>query len=163
MMDNIIWVGIIADIGPKTSDTKIVVSNCYNVGTLEYQGKEVRVGGICGFTSRVTKQNLSITNSYNAGGHSGTGVWHIGAIIGTHGYGASNVAETVQNCYGINNMTYLYQGDSNSTEGIVPEDTLRTYAERLGDKFMPDEKNEDETWKYNNGYPILKWELDFIH
>ncbi len=29
----------------------------------------------------------------------------------------------------------------------------------LGDAFMQDVKNEDGTWKYNNGYPILKWQI----
>ena len=34
------------------------------------------------------------------------------------------------------------------------------YAEILGESYTNDEKNKDETWKYNNGYPILKWQLE---
>ena len=33
------------------------------------------------------------------------------------------------------------------------------YAETLGEEFTNDEQNEDKEWKYNNGYPILKWQL----
>ena len=38
------------------------------------------------------------------------------------------------------------------------------YAGILGEEFTNDvpndEENEDKEWKYNNGYPILKWQLE---
>ncbi len=34
---------------------------------------------------------------------------------------------------------------------------LKTYATTLGDEFTDDVQNEDGTWKYNEGYLILKW------
>ena len=36
---------------------------------------------------------------------------------------------------------------------------LLGYASILGDAFAEDTQNEDGTWKYNSGYPVLKWQI----
>ena len=35
-----------------------------------------------------------------------------------------------------------------------------SFVVEVGDVFMQDVKREDGTWKYNNGYPILKWQVN---
>lgn len=49
----------------------------------------------------------------------------------------------------------------------MSDTTLKGYSKELGNEFIEDEKvkiideetgEEKEVWKYNNGYPILKWQ-----
>ena len=64
--------------------------------------------------------------------------------------------------YGIGDM------NSNLQANGVNSNILQGYATTLGDTFTNDIKEkvldettgtEKEVWKYNNGYPILKWQL----
>lgn len=63
----------------------------------------------------------------------------------------------IENCHCTTDTAYLYQG---STANRVPADTIKTYASLLGEAFTDDVQKPDGTWKYNNGYPILKWQLN---
>ena len=76
---------------------------------------------------------VTITNCYN-----------IGTIKGTQ-----NVGEIVG---GNNSNSYIKINNSyTKTQSIT--------ATVLGDAYTSDIKKEDGTWKYNNGYPILKWQI----
>lgn len=37
---------------------------------------------------------------------------------------------------------------------------INTLASTIGIEWLDDSKNEKEEWKYNNGYPILKWQMN---
>ena len=37
-----------------------------------------------------------------------------------------------------------------STEGCIEKEKIKTYASKLGEKFISDIQNTDGTWKYNN-------------
>lgn len=43
----------------------------------------------------------------------------------------------------------------------TPKTTTQFYslANTMGTNWVDDIKNEEGTWKYNNGYPILKWKV----
>ena len=52
---------------------------------------------------------------------------------------------------------------SSSITGVkmISSQSLQSYATTLGtENWINDVKNEDGSWKYNNGYPILKWQLE---
>lgn len=59
----------------------------------------------------------------------------------------------IQNCYILENTT----DDANKTGTIT-----QFNASNMGENFADDELLEGSTdeYKYNNGYPILKWQLE---
>ena len=96
-------------------------------------------------------------------GSGNNGVW-IGGICGRNGTSNGSPKGIVENSYCLNNVSYSYaywNGSTNTTttSGKVPDTTLKGYASTLGEAFTNDVQNPDGTWKYNNGYPILKWQL----
>lgn len=50
------------------------------------------------------------------------------------------------------------QDINNYTTNATAE--LLNKGEFSNDVWTDDVQNDDGTWKYNNGYPILKWQLD---
>ncbi len=141
------------------SDNEATIANCYNIGKIEgYNGSQNLVGGLIGRTFAT-----SIINSYNIGQIIGTcsnsSNNKVRGIVGENFYIVGEM--TLKNTYCINNISYSYNRIANSyTTGIVSEATLKSYATKLGDAYTNDIKNDDGTWKYNNGYPILKWQLE---
>ena len=59
----------------------------------------------------------------------------------------------IENCYILENTT----DDANKTGTIT-----QFNASNMGENFVDDELVEGSTdeYKYNNGYPILKWQLE---
>lgn len=120
-----------------------VIRDCYNtgkiVGTNIYNG---RIGGIIGIGWPSNgAENVNISNCYNIGEISKY-AWS-GGIIGYQGCTA-----TYSNCYFDNSFA---QGATTGIEAVDAE-TLKTYANILGEYFTNDSKN------INNGYPILKFQ-----
>ena len=53
-----------------------------------------------------------------------------------------------------------YQSSSVNNCANLTNEILKTYASRLGDKFTNDVKDEEGKWRFNDGFPILKWQLE---
>lgn len=143
-------------------DAKIIA--CFNSG--EIYNENHGAGGICCYHSGGV-----ILNCYNTGTIYGLTV--AGGINGNTGYSGYQTAYT-RNCYNIgsvngNNYVGNITGEA-SIEGGIGEDIncysqdvtveLLNSGEFSENAWTSDVKNEDETWKYNNGYPILKWQLN---
>lgn len=135
------------------------VLNCYNHGSVSAKGGVVYIGGISGegYTNTTTK--LQISNSYNIGTVTANGnSTRIGGIVGQNGRRADLLAGAISNCYCTTTTTYSYyywngsNDNSTSTTGRISADTLKNYANVLGESF------ENDTTNSNNGYPILKWQ-----
>ena len=79
----------------------------------------------------------------------------IGGVTGTVGYD-NNTVGTVSNSYCITNTAYSYWRamSSTSTDGRVSAEVLKTYASQLGEAYTNDSTN------INNGYPVLKWQVE---
>ena len=92
----------------------------------------VQVGGIAGIAHIEFNNNLILTNCYNIGEINGNR--YVEELIGYLGSKGK-----INNCY-------------TKSQTII--------ASQLGNTFTNDIQNKDGTWKYNNGYPILKWELE---
>ena len=145
------------------------IENCYNLG--EVRGGH-QIGGITGLCQ------YKIINSYNCGTVYGTSTGSIaGGILGTINTTTSNGGSHV---YQLSTAKVSRNGTSSTITlhgnkaignfsgsgiygaaldrftncGLVDSDTLKTYASVLGDAFTDDVNN------INNGYPILKWQLE---
>jgi len=132
------------------------VLECYNAGT-------IKGGNYTGGITGVNVTNVSnITNCYNIGSVNGS---YVGGIIG--GSHPSSGTVNLKNVYNKGSVTgSSYVGQIIGKWNIVGTatnyytSTQTITAKLLGDSFTDDIKNLDGTWKYNNGLPILKWQLD---
>ena len=89
--------------------------------------------------------------------------------IGTQGL-SWLVAENVKiyNCYYLDTAsTYLMYKYNSTTKQYESSDInkktsteLMNLASTLGSEWTNDVKDKSGNWKYNNGYPILKWQLN---
>ena len=131
-----------------------IIRNSYNIG--EITGSATNVGGILG-SFGIPSLGTKIENCYNMTNI--IGKTNVGNIIG---YFASDDAE-IRNSYYLKNTKGGYGYNSGQIcETIEKEEKdLKNSAQLLGDAFTHDVQNEDGMWKYNNGYPILKWQLDY--
>ena len=130
------------------------VENCYNIGAINSSSGEISIsGGI------VAEQDVSpnyVKNSYNTGAVNANGTigTSIGGIIGRNGWSGSYPGVSVTNSYCTTETAYLYAGYTSSIANIIEKETLKTYAQTLGQEYVNDDSN------INNGYPILKWQLE---
>lgn len=133
------------------------INNCYNTGEIASTSYTTgytnhAVGGILGTvydnaTATTTKSKATITNSYNTGNIKNS-------------YSSSNAGQIIGKDY-CNNRSltkcyYLNTATGTNTNGgtAVVSGTLKTYATTLGEAFVTDTTNK------NNGFPILKWEIN---
>ena len=129
--------GIVGGVWEKTNG-KII--NCYNKGDIK--GGYGPYSGICGGT----KSNIDIENCYNIG--------EINGIRSTIVNCRDGAVANIKNCYYLDTCGATGDGTSKtSTE-------LMGLASTLGNEWTNDVKDASENWKYNNGYPILKWQLN---
>lgn len=153
------------------------VDNCYNIAEINATGRDLNgasnVGGIAG---GIDRDGSSINNCYNVGTISGA-YNNVGGIIGTLGNQSTNTLNNGVNAgdaYKNNVLASIDIGTSlgkivgyrsnvsEVTNSIsITKDQLKNYTNeelknKLGEEFVKDETN------INNGYPILKWQLDSI-
>lgn len=159
-----------------------IIDRCCNHGTIYASGSgapESRSGGLVACLLNDAK----ILNSYNTGSVSGGNRWQ-GGLVGQLWYYSGYSACTISNCYNIGEVTganpkgsitgISYQvnisncywtnelgGQGEVRSGVtttnfekVSQDTLKTYDTVLGEAFVSD------TIGINNGYPILRWQLE---
>ena len=132
---------------------KVIINNCYNVGNIEGSGVVndcFGVGGILGAVGNWGMQAYAtIANSYNIGNISSnlTVQSYIGKILGLD---LGNGRKDFSNLYYLNTST----GGANIHGGVAQtEGELKDINRILGENFMKDTNN------INNGYPVLKWEV----
>ena len=121
------------------------IYNCYNTGKI--QTSSVRAGGICGAAGWSGYATAYLYNCYNTGSIVGSS--YVGEIIGLNN--ANGGTSQTINCYSsgitaekLNNGQYSDNAFTNDIKEKVVDETTG---------------EEKEVWKYNNGYPILKWQL----
>lgn len=132
------------------------IQDCYNTGEI-YSNSTLNTGGIAGWIG----QNSSITNSYNVGrvSRENSNEVAIGGLLGNY-YNTP----ILTNCYSLNtSYTYAIGGTSgwatlgNDWEGhieVKTDEDMKKLASKLGDNWAEDIGN------INNGYPILKWQIE---
>lgn len=110
------------------------------------------------------EQSFIVKNCYNTGSISSRG--------GIVDYIVTNVDNYLDNNYWHEDCGALYglMGiQSNNNAQPKSEQEFNTLAEELGEEYINDiqviRKNEEtgeeeKVWKYNNGYPILKWQIE---
>jgi hypothetical protein len=122
------------------------------------------VGGIIGYFGGYSSADVYIQNCLNTAAVSGGEKSSLGGIIGSQ-YGT-----TINTGYIKDN--YYLESDAFKGSGISTEDTEGAYEsfarsdqneyseliENLGADYMADQKKEDGTYAYNNGYPALRWQ-----
>lgn len=130
-----------------------IIENCYNTGTIGGDGPNDRInGGICA----IAGENV-IRNCYNAGNLTEEGKYVHKSAIGSCNKGSLKYRNYyLLNC-GAQYPNYKYESWGIEDDGVsvgVTEDELRNLAPSLGEYFTEDVRN------INNGYPILKWQLN---
>ena len=142
--------GIVGD--SRSENNYIYINNCYNIGTVEYNGAR-NGGGVVGVAQR------NITKCYNLGNLISSE--NMGGIVGSD-YGVS-----ISDSYyltGVASTAVAY--DANSGK-MLPEDQLG--------KGMPMDKSDmpsilsvvnkdnefiEDVTNINDGYPVLKWQVE---
>ena len=135
--------GICATFGSGSIGSKGEILGCYNTGNINAKGS--RIGGITGYMNNVTKVENVVNcgnvflNSTKATAKIGSSTSYLGTIVGMKGNAPLN----------------------NSLE--ISKDTWKEYSESqlinvLGDMYTKDVQDKDGKY-LNDGYPILKWQL----
>ncbi len=139
------------------------IVDSYNIGSVISSWYS---GGIAGMVVKMTK----ITNCYNAGNISGKKNERKGGIVGA--VNSEGGYLNLNNNYWKNNCGVVYGvGELMSNSGAIPlnETDIKKSEEKLGKAYSEDivikvidetTGEEKEIWKYNNGYPVLKWQLE---
>ncbi|MCI8272643.1 MAG: hypothetical protein HFJ55_00990 [Clostridia bacterium] len=122
-----------------------VILNCYNTGDIT--GEYGESGGIVGCI--YTGPTNIVSNCYNIGNVSNNR--RNGSISGQNRYA------DISNCYWTTSLNGIGHNAGyvvTNNFGKVTEETLRTYANILGDEFVEDKNG------INEGFPILAWQLE---
>lgn len=137
--------GIVAN-ASGNNEYQVHINNSYNSGYIHGIG---RVGGIINFGSY-----YKITNSYNVGKLESENKVGNGGIVTSINEDSNNV---LSNNYWLDTCgaTYgIYSISSNEGAESKTENELKGLASILSDEYIDDVTN------INNGYPILKWQLE---
>ena len=133
---------------------EVIINNCYNMGNIETkdstQSPGLGVAGILGAIGNWSTQSYAtVTNSYTIGNAKSdiTVATQLGKILGSD---SGNGRRNFKNLYYLNTSI----GGSNIFGGVAQtEEELKDINKTLGENFVKDTNN------INNGYPVLKWEV----
>lgn len=142
--------GIVA----TTTESSVIIENCYNTGSISGEAFLLKLGGIVGNSISSNK----INNCYNVGKVNGEGIESLakGFLVGE--------------CYytGVVTNSYYKKSNENEIAGIGNETDLenmpKTEQEMKSNEFINLlNQNSTNIWKedannINNGYPILNWQ-----
>lgn len=132
------------------------IENCYNSGTIIGTGNTF--GGIMGYTGDSSEPDIYVKNCYNIGKLQ-TGTYLQGGIVGND----TNRKMQASNNYWLDicGASVGSGNPSGNTNAVKKtEAQMKALAITLGDAYINDIQNEDGTWKYNDGYPILVWQIE---
>ena len=145
-------------IGCETGSFSIV-RNCYNLGEI----KGYSVGGIVGRATQNTESSkVEITSCYNLGVLNATNTK--GGIINKKTVNNSASIIVLQNNFWLNTCGATYGWAGATTDiGAIPKTSAEMKSQEFVNLLNADQ--EDDPWtmdtsSINNGYPILKWQLD---
>ena len=139
-------------VGYKGGVGNATISNCYNTGSVY---GHTNTGGIVSYAEG--SGNIYLTNNYSIGTLTGN---EISGIFNKKSSYRGTPNLIYSNNYWLKGCGATYGYPSSNTNATpVDANILKSYATTLGDAYTNDIQNEDGTWKYNNGYPILKWQL----
>ncbi len=152
MKAGIITGGIVASLDSGS------IENCYNTGTIISNSSCDTFGGILGYGGYTDESVGDVKNCYNVGKLQ-TGTHLLGGVIGNDEKSKVNATnnywlDTCGASVGIGRPS----GNTNAVKKTAAE--IKNLASTLGEAYTNDVQNEDGTWKYNDGYPILKWQLE---
>lgn len=159
------------------------VTNCYNRGIVTGTGKDSYDHGIIGGIAGGSHNNSTIKGCYNTANITSS-YPYVGGIVGYNGNSSSGT-QTVQNVFNTgtikkssanasanigtssNYVGYLIgrYGSltgkyANTNQSAMSAWNNTTITSNLSNKFTNDTKNDSEKWNYNDGYPILSWQLE---
>lgn len=131
--------------------TYALIENCYNTGDISTTATSApRVGGVIGYGYPSSGKEAKVLKCYNSGVVTGT--VQTGAFIGY-----INEYLTADQCYyldGTHENAFGFQFNADTTKILsVSGQELEALALELGDAFTSDPT-------INNGYPILKWQVN---
>lgn len=115
------------------------VYNCYNKGKVQASKLVGGINGAAGSKGRT----VYTYNCYNLGTITGSTSGQITGWNNANSGSSRNI-----NCYSTNATKELLNAGAYSNN------------EWIDDVKIKDTEIGEETWKYNNGYPILKWQLE---
>ena len=147
------------------SGGKTIVEGCYNSGNINCSKinsnntQSVRIGGV---TGTIYPQGATLRYSYSIGDVQATDSGNFILMGKSIGYSCYGTATKVFS----NGGTVIGREDFSNTSEInnvipTPEKINSEYFTNDIKEKVVDESTgtEKEVWKYNNGYPILKWQL----
>ncbi len=139
---------------------ELYVEDCYNIGNIN--AGVGCVGGIVGNIDNTGEATsyLKIENCYNRGNIGN--VNNHGGILGIVN-NKTTLSYELKNNYWLSNCGAEYGiGNLNNDKDAIKKDAtdLQKLADTLGDAFTNDIQDENKKWKYNEGYPILEWQLN---
>ena len=145
------YIGVGGIVGDNMDDG--VVDYCYNAGEISGGG---HIGGIVGANYGVDSNRTRgiIRNSYNRGIIIADS--DMGSIVGQNGANSTFLGGVVENCYYLSGTCSSGVGyEYDSIKNIVySKNTTQLKEFTLNNIFIKDTANKNE------GYPILKWQLN---
>ena len=137
------------------SGTNAVIENSYNIGMIFCGARADMLGGIVGRNN----SGATIRNCYSTGTYTYSSIVYFG---GVNGYNYS--PSIINNSYYLNTTATKAYNPANISG--VTNCTSKTEQEMKDASFVAllDTDNEESVWSadttgINNGYPILKWQL----
>lgn len=166
-----------------TNYSNAYITNCYNRGSSTGTGKDTsshsQVGGIAGASTNTS----TIRGCYNTANVTAS-YPYVGGIVGYNGNSSSGT-QTVQNVFNtgivkkssanasanigtssnyagylIGRYGSLTGKYANTNQSTMSSWNNSTITSNLSNKFTNDIKDAEGKWKYNDGYPILSWQLE---
>ena len=123
------------------------IYNCYNKGNVNGVGRIAIVGGIVG-----EKYRGELANTYNIGNVGGRATYE-SYFAGISGRLMGSNLSDITNSYCKKDITYSVWRPM-STNGVIEEENIKSMSSTLGEAYTDDVNN------INEGYPILKWQLN---
>lgn len=129
------------------------VENCYNIATISTKSTSsvIRVGGIIG---EVTRGEITLKNSYNAG------LFDIQGTVNSKGSLYGKFTGSIDNCYYLEQDGFQIGGNTITT---ITNSGVKTIDEMKSDDFIILLNKSSQAFKkddsnLNNGYPVLVWQ-----
>jgi len=140
-----------------TNTQNSTIQNCYNTG--DVKGSYAYVGGIVGYNGNSSAGTQVVKNVWNTGkikmssttasSSIGKSSSYVGYFIGRYG--------SLSGKYGNTNQSTMSGWDSETITTNISD----AFTNDIKIKVINEETGlEEEVWKNNDGYPILKWQIE---
>ena len=141
-------------------NVKCIIENCYNIGEIYTENATATTceAGIVGY---ISKGYANIINCYNSGNILNN-ITDAGGIVGNINNNPEIViknCKAIQKAIGRNQATSSNASITETNSNVTSMESILEVVNNGDNAYTNDIQHEDGTWKYNNGYPILKWQL----